>query len=124
MIPVGAVIKVIDNTGVRWVRCLKVLDRASRDGGSVGDRIVVSVLSSKPKEKLHIQKGEVKLALIVETKKELGRINGTRISFSQNGAVLLNAQGQILGTRILYPVTHELREKRLVKILSLAPSVV
>ncbi len=112
---------VADNSGAKKVRCIRVLGGHDRRYAGVGDLIVVSVKSAIPGAA--VKKGEVSRAVIVRTKKETQRKDGSFIRFDENAAVLLNAQGEPRGTRIFGPVARELREKQYMKIVSLAPEV-
>ena len=112
---------VADNSGAKKVRCIRVLGGHDRRYAGVGDLIVVSVKSAIPGAA--VKKGEVSRAVIVRTKKETRRKDGSFIRFDENAAVLLNAQGEPRGTRIFGPVARELREKQYMKIVSLAPEV-
>ncbi len=112
---------VADNSGAKKVRCIRVLGGSGRRYASVGDLIVVSVKSAIPNGA--VKKGEVSRAVIVRTKKEVRRKDGSYIRFDENAAVLLNPQGEPKGTRIFGPVARELREKQFMKIVSLAPEV-
>jgi large subunit ribosomal protein L14 len=112
---------VADNSGAKKIRCIRVLGGHDRRYAGVGDIIVVSVKSAIPGAA--IKKGEISRAVIVRTKKETQRKDGTFIRFDENAAVLLNAQGEPRGTRIFGPVARELREKQYMKIVSLAPEV-
>jgi len=113
---------VADNSGAKKVRCIRVLGGSNRRYASLGDIIVVSVKSAIPGG--NVKKGEVSKAVIVRTKKEVRRKDGSYIRFDENAAVLLNAQGEPRGTRILGPVARELRDKKFMKIISLAPEVI
>ena len=113
---------VADNSGAKQVQCIKVLGGSKRRTASIGDIIVVSVKEAIPRGK--VKKGEVLKAVIVRTKKEIRRNDGSAIRFDTNAAVLVNANGEPLGTRIFGPVTRELRSKNLMKIVSLAPEVI
>jgi len=113
---------VADNSGAKKVRCIRVLGGSNRRYASVGDVIVVSVKSAIPGG--NVKKGEVSKAVIVRTKKEVRRTDGSYIRFDENAAVLLNAQGEPKGTRIFGPVARELRDKKFMKIISLAPEVI
>ena len=113
---------VADNTGAKKVQCFRVLGGTRRRTASIGDVIVVSVKSAIPRAS--VKKGEVSKAVIVRTKKEIRRKDGTYIRFDENAAVLLDALGEPRGTRIFGPVARELREKQYMKIVSLAPEVV
>ncbi|HOI30741.1 MAG TPA: 50S ribosomal protein L14 [Melioribacteraceae bacterium] len=112
---------VADNSGAKKVRCIRVLGGSNRRYASLGDVIVVSVKSAIPGG--GVKKGEVSRAVIVRTKKEVRRNDGSYIRFDENAAVLLNAQGEPRGTRIFGPVARELRDKKFMKIISLAPEV-
>ena len=112
---------VADNSGAKKVRCIKVLGGSGRRYASVGDLIVVSVKAAIPNSA--VKKGEVSRAVIVRTKKEVRRKDGSYIRFDENAAVLLNPQNEPRGTRIFGPVARELREKNFMKIVSLAPEV-
>jgi large subunit ribosomal protein L14 len=113
---------VADNSGAKKVRCIRVLGGHDRRYAGIGDLIVVSVKSALPGAP--VKKGEVSRAVIVRTKKETQRRDGSFIRFDDNAAVLLNAQGEPRGTRVFGPVARELREKQFMKIVSLAPEVV
>jgi large subunit ribosomal protein L14 len=112
---------VADNSGAKKVRCIRVLGGSGRRYASVGDLIVVSVKAAIPNST--VKKGEVSRAVIVRTKKEVKRNDGSYIRFDENAAVLLNPQNEPRGTRIFGPVARELREKQFMKIVSLAPEV-
>lgn len=112
---------VADNSGARRVMCIKVLGGAGRKFASVGDVIVVSVKEAIPRGK--VKKGEVHRAVIVRTRRDIRRIDGSTIRFDKNAAVLINKQNEPIGTRIFGPVTRELRAKQFMKIVSLAPEV-
>mgnify|MGYP001564554692 FL=1 len=112
---------VADNSGAKKVQCIRVLGGSDRRYASVGDLIVVSVKSAIPGG--GVKKGEVSRAVVVRTKKEVRRNDGSYIRFDENAAVLLNAQGEPKGTRIFGPVARELRDKKFMKIISLAPEV-
>jgi large subunit ribosomal protein L14 len=113
---------VADNSGAKKVRCIRVLGGHDRRYAGVGDLIVVSVKSAIPGAP--VKKGEVSRAVVVRTKKEIRRKDGSYIRFDENAAVLLNAQGEPRGTRIFGPVARELRERQYMKIISLAPEVI
>lgn len=121
MIQMQTNLKVADNSGARRVQCIKVLGGSKRKTASVGDVIVVSVKDAIPRGR--VKKGDVRRAVIVRTAKEIRRSDGTVIRFDDNAAVLLNQQGEPIGTRIFGPVTRELRGKDFMKIISLAPEV-
>jgi len=110
-----------DNSGAKRVQCIRVLGGHDRRYAGVGDLIVVSVKSAIPGAP--VKKGEVSRAVVVRTKKEIRRKDGSFIRFDENAAVLLNAQGEPRGTRIFGPVARELRERQFMKIISLAPEV-
>lgn len=112
---------VADNSGAKKVQCIRVLGGSDRRYASVGDLIVVTVKSAIPGG--GVKKGEVSRAVVVRTKKEVRRNDGSYIRFDENAAVLLNAQGEPKGTRIFGPVARELRDKKFMKIISLAPEV-
>ena len=122
MIQMQTKLDVADNSGAKQVQCIKVLGGSKRRTASIGDIIVVSVKEAIPRGK--VKKGEVLKAVIVRTKKEIRRNDGSAIRFDTNEAVLVNANGEPLGTRIFGPVTRELRSKKLMKIVSLAPEVI
>lgn len=112
---------VADNSGARRVQCIRVLGGSRRRWASVGDVIVVAVKEAIPRGK--VKKGDVHKAVIVRTAKEIHRQDGSAIRFDRNAAVLINNTGEPIGTRIFGPVTRELRAKRFMKIISLAPEV-
>ncbi len=112
---------VADNSGAKEVLCIRVLGGTKKRYASVGDKIVVSVKSAIPSG--NIKKGAVSKAVVVRTKKEIRRKDGSYIRFEENAAVLLNTQDEPRGTRIFGPVARELRDKRFMKIVSLAPEV-
>ncbi|MCI0449291.1 MAG: 50S ribosomal protein L14 [Chlorobi bacterium] len=112
---------VADNSGAKKIRCIRVLGGSDRRYAGVGDLIVVSVKSAIPGG--NVKKGDVSKAVIVRTKKETRRKDGTYIRFDENAAVLVNAENEPRGTRIFGPVARELREKQFMKIISLAPEV-
>ena len=114
-------LEVADNSGARRVMCIKVLGGSQRRYASVGDVIVVSIKEAIPRGK--VKKGEVHKAVIVRTRREIRRPDGSVIRFDKNAAVLINAQLEPIGTRIFGPVTRELRAKQFMKIVSLAPEV-
>ncbi len=121
MIQMQTNLDVADNSGARRVQCIKVLGGSNRRFASVGDVIVVSVKEAIPRGR--VKKGDVHRAVIVRTAKDLRRADGTVIRFDRNAAVLLNKQNEPIGTRIFGPVTRELRAKKFMKIVSLAPEV-
>ncbi len=115
-------LRVADNTGAKEVLCSRVLGGSHHRYASVGDLIVVTVKSAIPGGM--VKKGEVIRAVVVRTRKEVRRRDGSYIRFDENAAVLLNAQSEPMGTRVFGPVARELREKRYMKIISLAPEVI
>jgi large subunit ribosomal protein L14 len=121
MIQMRSILDVADNSGARKVQCIKVLGGSKRRYASIGDVIVVSVKEAIPNAK--VKKGEVAKAVVVRTAKELGRTDGTYIRFDTNSAVLIDNQMEPIGTRIFGPVARELRAKKFMKIISLAPEV-
>lgn len=112
---------VADNSGAREVLCIKVLGGTRKRYATIGDKIVVTVKNAIPSG--NIKKGTVSKAVVVRTKKEIRRNDGSYIRFDDNAVVLLNATGEMIGTRIFGPVARELREKQFMKIISLAPEV-
>lgn len=121
MIQMRTMLDVADNSGARRVMCIKVLGGSRRRYASIGDIIKVSVKEAIPRGK--VKKGEVLDAVIVRTKQNVRRPDGSSIRFDENAVVLLNAQLQPLGTRVFGPVTRELRGENFMKIISLAPEV-
>lgn len=121
MIQERTMLNVADNSGAKKVMCIKVLGGSSQRYAHVGDIIVVTVKESVPNSA--VKKGEVTRAVIVRTKKEIKRNDGSYIKFDENGVVLIDAQKNPRGTRIFGPVARELREKEFMKIISLAPEV-
>ncbi len=121
MIQMQTNLDVADNSGARRVQCIKVLGGSKRKYATVGDIIVVSVKEAIPRGR--VKKGEVMKAVVVRTAKGVRRPDGSLIRFDRNAAVLINAQGEPVGTRIFGPVTRELRAKNHMKIVSLAPEV-
>ena len=115
-------LRVADNTGAKEVLCIRVLGGSHRRYASVGDLIVVTIKSAIPGGM--VKKGETTRAVVVRTRKEVRRQDGSYIRFDENAAVLLNAQSEPMGTRVFGPVARELREKRYMKIISLAPEVI
>lgn len=114
-------LEVADNSGARRIMCIKVLGGAGRKFAGVGDIIVVSIKDAIPRGK--VKKGEVHRAVIVRTRRDIHRADGSTIRFDKNAAVLLTKQNEPIGTRIFGPVTRELRAKQFMKIVSLAPEV-
>ena len=121
MIQMQSTLDVADNSGAKKVMCVKVLGGSKRRFASVGDIIVVAIREAMPNSK--VKKGDVARAVIVRTSKEIRRPNGTYIRFDDNAAVLVSAAGEPVGTRIFGPVARELRAKKFMKIVSLAPEV-
>jgi large subunit ribosomal protein L14 len=121
MIQAESNLDVADNSGARRVQCIRVLGGSRRRWASIGDLIVVAVKEAIPRGK--VKKGDVHRAVIVRTAKEIHRQDGSSIRFDRNAAVLITPQGEPIGTRIFGPVTRELRAKRYMKIISLAPEV-
>ena len=121
MIQVQSVLDVADNSGARKVACIKVLGGSKRRYANVGDVIVVSIRDALPNSK--VKKGSVMKAVIVRSRKGLRRPDGSLIRFDTNSAVLIDAQKQPIGTRIFGPVARELRARKFMKIISLAPEV-
>jgi large subunit ribosomal protein L14 len=122
MIQQETVLEVADNSGAKKVLCIRVLGGFHRKYASIGDRIVVSVKEADPNGT--VKKGSVAKAVVVRTKKAVRRPDGSYIRFDQNAAVLINAEGDPVGTRIFGPVARELRWKEFMKIISLAPEVI
>jgi large subunit ribosomal protein L14 len=121
MIQQESVLEVADNSGARKLMCIKVLGGSRRKYARIGDIIVVAVKEAMPRSK--VKKGDVKKAVIVRTRKETRRVDGSYIRFDENSAVLIGDQGEPIGTRIFGPVARELRGKKYMKIISLAPEV-
>jgi len=121
MIQTETTLKVADNSGAKLLSCIKVIGGSKRRYASVGDVIIVSVKEAIPNSK--VGKGSVMRAVIVRTSKELRRPDGSFIRFDDNSAVLINQQNEPIGTRIFGPVARELRAKKFMKIISLAPEV-
>ena len=114
-------LKLADNTGAKEVLTIRVLGGTKKRYASVGDKIVVSIKDATPNG--NVKKGAVSTAVVVRTKKEVRRADGSYIRFDDNACVLLNAAGEMRGTRVFGPVARELREKQFMKIVSLAPEV-
>ena len=114
-------LKVADNSGAKEVQCIRVLGSSGRRYAGVGDKIIVSVKSAIPSGNL--KKGDVSPAVVVRTKKERRRDDGSYIRFDENAAVLINPQDEPVGTRVFGPVGRELRDKQFIRIVSLAPEV-
>ncbi len=121
MIQVETNLEVADNSGARRIQCIKVLGGSKRRYASVGDVIVVTVKEAIPRGR--VKKGEIVRAVVVRTAKDIRRRDGSAIRFDSNAAVLIDPQGEPIGTRIFGPVTRELRAKKYMKIISLAPEV-
>jgi large subunit ribosomal protein L14 len=121
VIQTRTVLDVADNSGARKVMCIKVLGGSGRRYATIGDVIVVSVKEAVPNAK--VKKGDVSRAVVVRTSKHVGRPDGSYIRFDDNSAVLLDSQHEPIGTRIFGPVARELRARRFLKIISLAPEV-
>jgi len=114
-------LKVADNTGAKEILCFKVLGGSRRKYATIGDQVVITIKKAIPGGM--VKKGEVHRAVIVRTKKEVGRKDGSRIRFDENAAVLLNSAGEPRGTRIFGPVARELRDSGYMRIVSMAPEV-
>ncbi|MEE2654379.1 MAG: 50S ribosomal protein L14 [Pseudomonadota bacterium] len=121
MINVETNLEVADNSGARRVQCIRILGGSRRRTASIGDIIVVTVKEAIPRGR--VKKGDIHKAVVVRTAKEIHRTDGTSIRFDRNAAVLINPQGEPIGTRIFGPVTRELRGRRFMRIISLAPEV-
>jgi len=121
MIQMQTSLEVADNSGAKKLACIKVLGGTKRKYASLGDVIIVSVKEAIPNSK--VKKGDVMRAVIVRTVKEVRRLDGSYIKFDDNSAVLINPQNDPVGTRIFGPVARELRSKKFMKIISLAPEV-
>ena len=122
MIQMRTILEVADNSGAKRVQCIKVLGGSRRRYAELGDVIVVSVKEALPGTK--VKKGEVAQAVVVRIRHQTPRADGSYIRFDENSAVLINAQNEPVGTRIFGPVARELRGKKFMKIISLAPEVV
>lgn len=121
MIQQESKLSVADNSGAKEVLCIRVLGGTKKRYASIGDQIVVTVKNALPSG--NVKKGSVIKAVVVRTKKEIRRQDGSYIRFDDNAVVLLNAAGEMIGTRIFGPVARELRDKKFMKIVSLAPEV-
>lgn len=121
MIQQESMLKIADNTGAKRALCIRVLGGSGRRYARIGDRVVVTIKDAVPNAP--VRRGEVMEAVVVRTAKEMRRRDGTYIRFDDNAAVLINAQKEPRGTRIFGPVGRELREKRYMRIVSLAPEV-
>ena len=122
MIQMQSNLFVADNSGARKIQCIKVLGGSKRRSASIGDIIVVSIKDALPRAK--VKKGDVYKAVVVRTSKDFKRPDGSAIRFDKNAAVLLDKQEEPIATRIFGPVTRELRSKKFMKIISLAPEVI
>ncbi len=122
MIQMQTNLSVADNSGARRVQCIKVLGGSKRRTAGVGDVIVITVKEAIPRGR--VKKGDIHRAVVVRTRKEIRREDGSSIRFDGNAAVLINPQGEPIGTRIFGPVTRELRGRKFMKIISLAPEVI
>ena len=121
MIKMRTMLQVADNSGAKSLQCIQVVGSTKKNSAAIGDIISVSVKMAIPGGM--VKKGQVAKAVVVRTKKETRREDGTFIRFDRNAAVLINKQGEPIGTRIFGPVTRELRAKKFMKIISLAPEV-
>ena len=121
MIQMQTNLEVADNSGARRVQCIKVLGGSKRRYATIGDTIVVTIKEAIPRGR--VKKGEVMRAVVVRISKDIKRADGSVIRFDRNAAVLINKQGEPIGTRIFGPVTRELRARKFMKIVSLAPEV-
>lgn len=121
MIQMQTVLTAADNSGAKRMQCIKVLGGSKRKYACIGDIIIVSVKEALPNSR--VKKGDVKRAVVVRTKKEIRRSDGSYIKFDVNSAVIINDANEPVGTRIFGPVARELRAKRFMKIVSLAPEV-
>ncbi|MEO5377138.1 MAG: 50S ribosomal protein L14 [Magnetococcus sp. DMHC-6] len=121
MIQVETVLEAADNSGAKKIQCIKVLGGSKRRYARIGDKIAIAIKSAIPRGK--VKKGDVALAVVVRTRKEINREDGSSIRFDTNAAVLITKQGEPVGTRIFGPVPRELRGRNYMKIISLAPEV-
>ena len=121
MIQAESTLQVADNSGARKLKCIRVLGGSRRRFASVGDIVVVAIKEAVPNGR--VRKGEVRRAVIVRTKKGVGRPDGSHILFDENAAVLIGADKEVVGTRIFGPVARELRSRGFMRIVSLAPEV-
>jgi large subunit ribosomal protein L14 len=122
MIQTQTTLDVADNSGAKKLMCIKVLGGSKRKYATIGDVVIVSIKEAMPNSK--VKKGDVARAVVVRTAKEIARNDGSYIRFDNNSAVLINAQNEPIGTRIFGPVARELRGKKFMKIVSLAPEVI
>ena len=121
MIQMQSILTAADNSGAKRLQCIKVLGGSKRKYASIGDIIVVSVKEALPNAR--VKKGDLKRAVVVRTKKEIRRADGSHIKFDVNSAVIINDANEPVGTRIFGPVARELRARKFMKIVSLAPEV-
>ncbi|MEX0685220.1 MAG: 50S ribosomal protein L14 [Balneolales bacterium] len=121
MVQTQSILSVADNSGAKKIMCIKVLGDSKRRYARIGDLIVCSVKTAIPGGT--VKKGEVVKAVVVRTKKEVRRVDGSYIRFDENAAVIINNESEPIGTRIFGPVARELREKNFMRIVSLAPEV-
>ena len=121
MIQMQTMLKVADNSGAKLVRCINVLGPSNRNQGVIGDIVVASVRKRLPTS--DIEKGEIVRGVIVRTRRPYRRKDGTFVRFDDNAIVLINPQGEPIGTRVFGPVARELRDKKMMRIISLAPEV-
>ncbi len=122
MIQLRTILDVADNSGAKKIQCIKVIGGSGRKYATVGDVIIVAVKETIPGS--NIKKGSVARAVIVRTKKEVRRKDGTYIKFDRNSGVLIDNQNEPIGTRVFGPIARELREKEFMKIVSMAPEVI
>lgn len=122
MVQEYSVLNCADNTGARKVMCFRILGGTKRKYAKIGDTVVVSVKDAQPNS--GVKRGDVARAVVVRTRKETRRADGSYIRFDDNAAVLISAEGEPRGTRIFGPVARELRERRFMRIVSLAPEVI
>ena len=121
MIQAESTLQVADNSGARKLKCIRVLGDSRRRFASIGDVVIVAVKEAIPNGR--VKKGDVKRAVIVRTKRAIGRPDGSHIAFDENAAVLINNDLEVVGTRIFGPVARELRSRGFMRIVSLAPEV-
>jgi large subunit ribosomal protein L14 len=122
MIQAQSFLKIIDNSGGKLCRCIRVLNRCTKT--KIGDLAVVSLRKVKPRKKIKVKKGEIRLALIVYTRRPHKRKDGTSLIFTQNYAILVTPQGKALGTRYHKPLARELRVSKWLKVISIAPALI
>jgi len=123
MIQSRTIINVADNSGAKKISCIQVKGTSKNGIGRIGDTIVASIKELKPNT-TKLKRGEICKAVIIATKKKTKRLDGTTISFGENLAVLINNDNRTLGTRILYPITEELRGRNLTRVVAIAPSII